>query len=50
MPRRTLIVLGLILSVALPAAAQEWTRFRGPNGTGASEATTVPADWTESGL
>jgi outer membrane protein assembly factor BamB len=34
---------------ALPAtaAAQEWTRFRGPNGTGLSEATTIPAAWTE---
>ena len=25
-----------------PAAAQEWTRFRGPNGTGISEAKTIP--------
>ncbi|MBI2825600.1 MAG: PQQ-binding-like beta-propeller repeat protein [Planctomycetia bacterium] len=32
---------------ALPAAAQEWTRFRGPNGAGISAATTVPATWTE---
>ncbi|HEV3025613.1 MAG TPA: PQQ-binding-like beta-propeller repeat protein, partial [Pirellulales bacterium] len=30
-----------------PAAGQEWTRFRGPNGTGISEATTVPTAWTE---
>jgi outer membrane protein assembly factor BamB len=28
-------------------AAQEWTRFRGPNGTGVSNAKTVPAKWTE---
>lgn len=28
--------------------AQEWTRFRGPNGTGESEATTIPARWKES--
>jgi outer membrane protein assembly factor BamB len=27
-------------------AAQEWTRFRGPNGAGQSEATTIPATWT----
>ena len=27
--------------------AQEWTRFRGPNGTGVSDARTVPAKWTE---
>ena len=36
-------------AVLLPAVAgaQEWTRFRGPNGTGESEATTIPAKWTE---
>ncbi|WP_457795317.1 outer membrane protein assembly factor BamB family protein [Horticoccus sp. 23ND18S-11] len=27
--------------------AQEWSRFRGPNGTGLSEAKTVPVSWTE---
>lgn len=27
-------------------AAQEWTRFRGPNGTGASDAK-MPSNWTE---
>jgi outer membrane protein assembly factor BamB len=27
--------------------AQEWTRFRGPNGTGESECKTIPALWTE---
>jgi len=26
--------------------AQEWTRFRGPNGTGVSEAKTIPVKWT----
>jgi outer membrane protein assembly factor BamB len=31
---------------ALPAQAQEWTRFRGPNGTGISRATTVPTTVT----
>jgi outer membrane protein assembly factor BamB len=29
------------------ASAQEWTRFRGPNGTGLSEAKHLPARWTE---
>jgi outer membrane protein assembly factor BamB len=29
------------------ADAQEWTRFRGPNGSGVSEATTIPIKWTE---
>lgn len=28
------------------AVAQEWTRFRGPNGSGISDATTVPVKWT----
>jgi outer membrane protein assembly factor BamB len=28
------------------APAQEWTRFRGPNGSGESEASTIPASWT----
>jgi outer membrane protein assembly factor BamB len=28
-------------------AGQEWTRFRGPNGSGLSAATTVPVRWTE---
>jgi outer membrane protein assembly factor BamB len=29
-----------------PAAA-EWTRFRGPNGSGISPATTIPTTWTD---
>jgi outer membrane protein assembly factor BamB len=35
---------------ATPSAAStdEWSRFRGPNGTGESEATSVPGKWTES--
>src|SRR5437870_7980781 len=32
------------------AAAQEWTRFRGPNGTGESETSTIPASWTDNDL
>lgn len=27
--------------------AQEWTRFRGPNGSGIGHAINVPAEWTE---
>jgi outer membrane protein assembly factor BamB len=27
--------------------AQEWTRFRGPNGSGISTAKTIPTSWTE---
>ncbi|MEK7996694.1 MAG: PQQ-binding-like beta-propeller repeat protein [Planctomycetota bacterium] len=42
------------LLIALPilpgstTQAQEWTRFRGPNGQGISDATTIPIKWTES--
>jgi len=32
---------------AVTATAQEWTRFRGPNGTGISDATTVPTEWKD---
>lgn len=50
MPARVspILVLIAVLSSSLTAAsAQEWARFRGPNGTGESE-TTIPATWTES--
>lgn len=36
----------LLCGLSATVAAQEWTRFRGPNGTGASEATTIPVQWT----
>lgn len=41
--------LALLLSAWLSshAAAQEWTRFRGPNGTGISPAKALPVSWTE---
>ncbi len=29
------------------AGQGQWSRFRGPNGTGISQATTVPATWTD---
>ncbi len=37
----------LALSCGSQLSAQEWTRFRGPNGTGVSDAKTVPTTWTE---
>jgi outer membrane protein assembly factor BamB len=37
----------LVLALAGTAAGQEWPRFRGPNGSGVSAATTVPLRWTE---
>ena len=40
--------VGLLFTVSYPTPAQEWTRFRGPNGTGLSEAKNLPAKWTES--
>lgn len=41
------VVLSWLLVAASAVPAQEWTRFRGPNGTGESETTTIPASWTE---
>ena len=40
----------MVLLVVLPWVSwgQEWTRFRGPNGQGIGEATTIPVQWTES--
>jgi len=40
--------LGLASSFVPVAKGQEWTRFRGPNGQGISEATGLPVKWTES--
>ncbi|MGE0608754.1 MAG: PQQ-binding-like beta-propeller repeat protein [Pirellulales bacterium] len=44
---RAATALLMLACLALPAQAQEWTRFRGPNGSGISDATTVPTTWTE---
>src|SRR5262245_28334087 len=41
-----LFTLGVLFQ-STNLAAEEWSRFRGPNGTGESEATTIPAKWTE---
>ncbi len=35
----------LVLSTNLPA--QDWTRFRGPNGTGVSTSRKIPVEWAE---
>jgi outer membrane protein assembly factor BamB len=49
--RRFLVALlaatAAVLTFAAASTAQEWTRFRGPNGTGQSEATTIPTEWTD---
>ena len=41
--------LCLLLGISLTCSAQgqEWTRFRGPNGQGISDARTIPVKWTE---
>ena len=41
------VALTILLLLGSPIAAQEWARFRGPNGTGLSAATTIPAQWTQ---
>jgi outer membrane protein assembly factor BamB len=41
-----LLAASLLATVAL-ADEQEWTRFRGPNGTGVSTAKGIPTAWTE---
>ena len=46
--RSTLPILTLFLiSLCAHSTAQEWTRFRGPNGSGISTATGIPVIWTE---
>ena len=41
------LALSLAAVGSKPASAQEWTRFRGPNGTGISTSTGVPVTWNE---
>lgn len=40
------LTLGLVV-LCEPAVGQEWTRIRGPNGSGVSAATTVPVAWSD---
>lgn len=42
-----LLAVGLLLSLHTQSRAQEWTRFRGPNGSGVSDAKSIPVEWTE---
>jgi outer membrane protein assembly factor BamB len=37
----------LLTLFSVVASGQEWTRFRGPNGTGLSQARSLPAVWTQ---
>jgi outer membrane protein assembly factor BamB len=43
----TLLVLGFLSIATASARGQEWTRFRGPNGSGLADATSLPVQWTE---
>lgn len=45
--RRAFLLSSLITSLSGSLTAQEWTRFRGPNGTGISPAKNIPVTWTE---
>lgn len=45
---RLLVGCWLIVFSVATASAQDWTRFRGPNGEGASEVKTIPGKWTDS--
>ena len=40
-------LLGMTCALSLGAYAQEWTRFRGPNGSGESSTDSLPAEWTD---
>lgn len=46
LPSRLFLPL-VLMSLASGVTAQEWVRFRGPNGSGISATTTVPVRWTE---
>ena len=47
MPVVFLLILVQIL-LCIGSQAQEWARFRGPNGSGISEVTGIPVTWTDS--
>jgi outer membrane protein assembly factor BamB len=44
------LFLGWLTTLTLSSPAQEWTRFRGPNGTGISHAKTIPTKISEADL
>ncbi|NQV35249.1 MAG: PQQ-binding-like beta-propeller repeat protein [Phycisphaeraceae bacterium] len=43
-------LISVILVVGSLSHAQEWTRFRGPNGQGISDANAIPVPWTDQQL
>ena len=44
---RLVLLLGVFLAAAATAGADNWPRFRGPNGTGVSADKGVPLTWTD---
>lgn len=41
------VVTVMMFAIVSPLAAQEWTRFRGPNGSGVSSDKSIPVTWTD---
>jgi outer membrane protein assembly factor BamB len=46
-PMRVALILAMLFASAMPVRAENWPRFRGPNGQGLSDATTIPVKWSE---
>jgi outer membrane protein assembly factor BamB len=44
---RILLVCGVLFSLGLAASAADWSRFRGPNGTGVANDKDVPVEWSD---
>lgn len=42
-----LVAVLIVVSVSERGFAQEWARFRGPNGLGANSKVSIPAEWNE---
>jgi len=47
---RLISIAGLCSIFQFQSNAQEWTRFRGPNGTGISNAKTIPTKWSDTDI
>ena len=45
--RRLMLLIVFLVFSNRAVLAAEWTRFRGPNGTGVAENADVPVTWTE---
>jgi outer membrane protein assembly factor BamB len=41
------MALAVLLMSVVPVRAENWPRFRGPNGQGINEAATIPVKWSE---